>query len=108
MQYPASHSASASPRTSIVEDLFVDALAVPEAERAQLFAARNATDEERAAARRMLAAYESSAGRVDAAMGALRQVASETASSLVTKLTGRADGAAVDAAVGRALVARQG
>lgn len=44
----------------------------------------------------------------DAAMGALRQVASETATSLVYKLAGRADGAAVDAAVGRALAARQG
>ena len=81
MQDPASHSASASPRTSIVEDLFVESLAVPEAERAQLFAARNATDEERAAARRMLAAYESSAGRVDAAMGALRAELGEALSA---------------------------
>jgi hypothetical protein len=41
-------------------------------------------------------------------MGALRQVAAETATSLVTKLAGRADSAAVDAAVGRALAARRG
>ena len=44
----------------------------------------------------------------DVAMGALRQVASETATSLVAKLSGRADAAAVDAAVGRALATRQG
>jgi len=43
----------------------------------------------------------------DAAMGALRQVATDTATSLVAKLTGRSDAAAVDAAVGRALAARQ-
>jgi F-type H+-transporting ATPase subunit b len=42
----------------------------------------------------------------DSAMGALRQVATETAESLVSKLTGTADRGAVDAAVGRALVAR--
>jgi F-type H+-transporting ATPase subunit b len=42
----------------------------------------------------------------DSAMGALRQVASDTAESLVAKLTGRADRGAVDAAVGRVLSAR--
>jgi len=42
----------------------------------------------------------------DAAMGALRQVSTETAQSLVAKLVGRADNAAVDAAVDRALAAR--
>jgi F-type H+-transporting ATPase subunit b len=42
----------------------------------------------------------------DAAMGALRQVSSETATSLVAKLTGKADQAAVGAAVDRALAAR--
>ncbi len=42
----------------------------------------------------------------DSAMGALRQVSAETAESLVSKLTGRADRGAVDAAVDRALSAR--
>ncbi len=41
-----------------------------------------------------------------AAMGALRQVATETAESLVTKLTGRGEGTAVAGAVDRALAAR--
>ncbi len=41
-----------------------------------------------------------------AAMGALRQVATETAESLVTKLTGRSEGTAVAGAVDRALAAR--
>jgi F-type H+-transporting ATPase subunit b len=44
----------------------------------------------------------------DAAMGALRQVAGETAESLVSKLTGRADPAAVGRAVDAALAARAG
>jgi F-type H+-transporting ATPase subunit b len=44
----------------------------------------------------------------DSAMGALRQVSTETASSLVAKLAGRADQAAVEAAVGRVLATRQG
>jgi F-type H+-transporting ATPase subunit b len=42
----------------------------------------------------------------DRAMGALRQVSTDTAETLVAKLTGRADRGAVDAAVGRALSAR--
>lgn len=42
----------------------------------------------------------------DAAMGALRGVATDTATALVTKLVGTAHAAAVDAAVGRALTAR--
>jgi F-type H+-transporting ATPase subunit b len=42
----------------------------------------------------------------DAAMGALRQVATDTAESLVRKLAGHADGAAVSAAVDNALRAR--
>jgi F-type H+-transporting ATPase subunit b len=42
----------------------------------------------------------------DAAMGALRQVSTETAEALVRRLTGRADRSAVDAAVDRALAAR--
>lgn len=43
----------------------------------------------------------------DSAMGALRQVSADTAESLVSKLTGRADRAGVDAAVDRALAARR-
>ncbi len=43
----------------------------------------------------------------EAAMGALREVATETAETVVARLTGRAaDRAAVDAAVGQALAAR--
>jgi F-type H+-transporting ATPase subunit b len=42
----------------------------------------------------------------DAAMGALRQVSTETAEALVRRLTGGADRSVVDAAVDRALAAR--
>lgn len=42
----------------------------------------------------------------DAAMGALRQVATDTADALVTRLIGRSDSAAVAAAVDRELAAR--
>jgi F-type H+-transporting ATPase subunit b len=42
----------------------------------------------------------------DAAMGALRQVATETADALVTRLIGRTDSAAVGKAVDRELAAR--
>jgi F-type H+-transporting ATPase subunit b len=42
----------------------------------------------------------------DAAMATLRGVATDTATALLTKLVGRADAAAVDGAVGRALAAR--
>jgi F-type H+-transporting ATPase subunit b len=42
----------------------------------------------------------------DSAMGALRQVATETTQSLVGKLVGSADAGAVNAAVDRALAAR--
>lgn len=41
-----------------------------------------------------------------AAMGALRGVATETTQALLTKLVGRADAAAIDAAVSRELAAR--
>ena len=44
----------------------------------------------------------------DTAMGTLRGVATETATALITKLVGRADAAAVDGAVGRALAVRDG
>ncbi|MCK8783404.1 F0F1 ATP synthase subunit B' [Roseomonas sp. NAR14] len=42
----------------------------------------------------------------DSAMGALREVATDTAEALVQRLTGNADRNAVDAAVGRELAAR--
>ena len=42
----------------------------------------------------------------NAAMGALREVATDTTQALLTRLTGQANHAAIDAAVGRALVAR--
>jgi len=42
----------------------------------------------------------------DAAMGALRQVASETTQALLTRLTGTSDSAAISGAVDRALAAR--
>ena len=42
----------------------------------------------------------------DAALGALRQVSTETAEALITRLTGRSEPGAVGAAVDRVLVAR--
>ena len=42
----------------------------------------------------------------DAAMGALRQVSTETADALLVRLTGKSEPAAVGAAVDRALAAR--
>jgi F-type H+-transporting ATPase subunit b len=42
----------------------------------------------------------------DSAMGALRQVATETTDALLQRLIGRVDGAAVEQAVGRELAAR--
>jgi len=54
-----------------------------------------------------IAAAEARIGAArDQAMGALRQVAAETAEALVRRLTGAADRAAVETAVGRELAAR--
>jgi F-type H+-transporting ATPase subunit b len=78
-----------------------EALAASQAEaqaRSDALAARLARQIEEADAR--IAAAR------DAAMGALRQVAGETAASLVTKLAGKADPALVGGAVDRALAAR--
>jgi F-type H+-transporting ATPase subunit b len=59
---------------------------------------------------RLARQVEEAEGRIaaarDAAMGALRQVSTETAQSLVAKLTGRSDAASVGAAVDRVLAAR--
>jgi F-type H+-transporting ATPase subunit b len=52
------------------------------------------------------AAEQRIAGARDAAMGALRSVAADTAEALVRRLTGGADRAAVDQAVGVELAAR--
>ena len=52
------------------------------------------------------AAEQQIASARDNAMGALRQVATDTADALVTRLIGRSDGAAVSAAVERELAAR--
>jgi len=64
---------NAAPRTMIVEDLFLAALDVPSVERpAWLAAHADVTTAERAAALAMVVAFESGAGRVNAAMGAMR------------------------------------
>jgi F-type H+-transporting ATPase subunit b len=59
---------------------------------------------------RLARQIEEAEGRIvaarDAAMGALRQVSTETAESLVAKLGGRADRAAIGTAVDRVLAAR--
>lgn len=57
-------------------------------------------------ARQIAAAEAQIAQARDAAMGALRQVSTETTESVVAKLGGRADRGAVSAAVDRALAAR--
>jgi F-type H+-transporting ATPase subunit b len=54
-----------------------------------------------------IAEAEARIGRArDAAMGALREVSTDTAEALVQRLAGKVDRKAVDAAVGRAMAAR--
>ena len=70
-----------------------------------------AAEQARAADERLNAQLAEAEGRIRAArtsaMGALRQVAAETAATVVTRLTGQAaDAAAIDAAVGSAMQAR--
>jgi non-specific serine/threonine protein kinase/serine/threonine-protein kinase len=73
LQNNSSITGSSAPRTMIVEDLFLSALDVPTAERvAWLTAHADVSAAERAAAMAMVAAFEAGAGRVDAAMGAMR------------------------------------
>ena len=73
LQNNSSITGSSAPRTMIVEDLFLAALDVPAAERAAwLTAHADVSAAERAAAMAMVAAFEAGAGRVDAAMGAMR------------------------------------
>lgn len=73
LQNNSSTTGSSAPRTMIVEDLFLAALDVPAAERAAwLTAHADVSAAERAAAMAMVAAFEAGAGRVDAAMGAMR------------------------------------
>ena len=59
-----------------------------------------------AEADRASAAEERITASRDSAMGALRSVAADTAEALVTRLTGLADRAAVEQAVGAELAAR--
>ena len=67
------NSGNSAPRTMIVEDLFLAALDVPAADRAAWLTARvDASATERSAAMAMVTAFESGAGRVDAAMGSMR------------------------------------
>ena len=69
----ATTSGNSAPRTMIVEDLFLAALDVPAADRAAWLTARvDASAAERLAAMAMVTAFESGAGRVDAAMGSMR------------------------------------
>ena len=73
LQNNSSTTGSSAPRTMIVEDLFLAALDVPAAERAAWLTARtDVSAAERAAAMAMVAAFAAGAGRVDAAMGAMR------------------------------------
>ena len=73
LQNNSSITGSSAPRTMIVEDLFLAALDVPAAERAAWLTARtDVSAAERAAAMAMVAAFAAGAGRVDAAMGAMR------------------------------------
>ena len=70
-----------------------------------------AAEQSRAADERLNAQLAEAEGRIRAArtsaMGALRQVAAETAATVVTRLTGQTpDTAAIDAAVGSAMQAR--
>ena len=53
MNDPMPNPGSAAPRTSIVEDLFVEALGVPVQERSRWLDCRDATAEERTAAQRI-------------------------------------------------------
>ena len=73
LQNNSSITGSSAPRTMIVEDLFLAALDVPAGERAAWLTARtDVSAAERAAAMAMVAAFAAGAGRVDAAMGAMR------------------------------------
>ena len=73
LQNNSSITGSSAPRTMIVEDIFLAALDVPAGERAAWLTARtDVSAAERAAAMAMVAAFAAGAGRVDAAMGAMR------------------------------------
>ena len=73
LQNNSSTAGSSAPRTMMVEDLFLAALDLPAAERAAWLTAHpDASAAERAAAMAMVATFEAGAGRVDAAMGAMR------------------------------------
>jgi F-type H+-transporting ATPase subunit b len=75
-------------------------------QQAQSEAAKRAEDLNAKLARQIEEAEARINAARDSAMGALRQVSTETAQSLVTKLVGAADAGAVNAAVDRALAAR--
>ncbi|WP_270938263.1 F0F1 ATP synthase subunit B family protein [Falsiroseomonas oryzae] len=75
-------------------------------QQAQAEAAARSEELNRRLAQQIQEAEQRIAAARDAAMGALRQVSTETAESLVAKLAGRADRTPVTAAVDRALAAR--
>lgn len=110
----AARTAKASADAAMEEHRVATARARAEAQAAIATAVQQAQDE---AAKRadvlnaklnaQIAEAESRIGAArDAAMGALRQVSTDTAEALVAKLMGSADRNAVDAAVGRTLAAR--
>ncbi|MBR0657424.1 F0F1 ATP synthase subunit B family protein [Plastoroseomonas arctica] len=109
-------AAKAEADTAMVALRDASAKARAESQGAIAAAAAKATAEAQARAEELnaklsarIAESEAQIGRArDTAMGALREVASETTLGLLQKLTGRADDAAVGRAVDAALAARTG
>jgi F-type H+-transporting ATPase subunit b len=76
-------------------------------DRAKAAAAKQAAEMNERLDRQLAESEAQIAAARNAAMGALRQVATDTATTMVARLTGTApDGAALDQAIGRALAAR--
>lgn len=110
----AAHEAKATADAALAELRAATARARAEAQAAIADAVQQANAQAQARseelnvrlAEQVAAAEARIAASRDAAMGTLRGIATETAGALLTKLVGRADPAAVDGAVGRALAAR--
>jgi F-type H+-transporting ATPase subunit b len=110
----AAMAAKAEADSAMAEHQAASARARAEAQAAIATATQQAQSEaaQRAEAlnARLNAQIEAAEGRIaaarDAAMGALRQVSTETAEALVARLAGRADRATVERAVDRELAAR--
>jgi F-type H+-transporting ATPase subunit b len=110
----AAHAAKESADRAMAEHLAATAKARAEAQAAITAASQAAQAEAAKRAEELnarldaqITAAEARIGAArDAAMGALRQVATETTDALLQRLIGRVDGAAVEQAVGRELAAR--